>query len=513
MPHSTYATRPPTNVVAISADGSCSKRRRTCSAWISRTWRSSPDRRGTGMVAARPPGCERLPQFPGARQPPATHHLLPCRGIRCCGVRSFWICKVRTVLEQIYHGAPAANEMDFSNSQGTKTAQTRSPCAISATSARNVSLSGSRYRARFDEKKARSDVRPDGISAPPLLEANRRALGTQQRWPGRHPCCTHRPRCGERRAAAARARPADRRRARRPRHRLEPQRPPGAHDGRMGHHEQLRERAASARPARARASPTSPRASTSPACPPTRTSSCASRSRTSTASAAQQRAASLGHFRTAPQQPPRRPLSVVRRHRRPGLGHQPGLRRHEDLRSDAPAQPDFFIHCGDTIYADGADLPKVDAGRRHDLEQPHHAGQEQGRRDAGRVPRQLPYNLLDDNVRRFNAEVPQIWQWDDHEVLNNWSPGKDLSADARYTEKSIQLLVARAQRAFLEYAPMRWHVSAESRAHLPHIPLRPAARRVRARHAQLPRPPTRFNRQTARRAPTPSISGARSSSG
>ena len=22
------------------------------------------------------------------------------------------------------------------------------------------------------------------------------------------------------------------------------------------------------------------------------------------------------------------------------------------------------------------------------------------------------YNLLDDNVRRFNAEVPQIWQWD-----------------------------------------------------------------------------------------------------
>jgi len=25
------------------------------------------------------------------------------------------------------------------------------------------------------------------------------------------------------------------------------------------------------------------------------------------------------------------------------------------------------------------------------------------------------YNLLDDNVRRFNAEVPQIWQWDDQQ--------------------------------------------------------------------------------------------------
>ena len=65
------------------------------------------------------------------------------------------------------------------------------------------------------------------------------------------------------------------------------------------------------------------------------------------------------------------------------------------------------------------------------------------------------YNLLDENVRRFNAEVPQIWQWDDHEVTNNWSDSKDLSADARYTEKNVPLLIARGTRAFLEYAPMR----------------------------------------------------------
>jgi len=30
------------------------------------------------------------------------------------------------------------------------------------------------------------------------------------------------------------------------------------------------------------------------------------------------------------------------------------------------------------------------------------------------------YNLLDENLRSFNAEVPQIWQWDDHEVANNY---------------------------------------------------------------------------------------------
>jgi alkaline phosphatase D len=65
------------------------------------------------------------------------------------------------------------------------------------------------------------------------------------------------------------------------------------------------------------------------------------------------------------------------------------------------------------------------------------------------------YNLLDDNARQFASQVPQIWQWDDHEVVNNWSDSKDLSADARYTEKDVSVLVARGRRAFLENAPMR----------------------------------------------------------
>src|SRR4028119_1583279 len=28
------------------------------------------------------------------------------------------------------------------------------------------------------------------------------------------------------------------------------------------------------------------------------------------------------------------------------------------------------------------------------------------------------YNLRDQHLRAFNAAVPQIWQWDDHEVVN-----------------------------------------------------------------------------------------------
>ncbi len=70
------------------------------------------------------------------------------------------------------------------------------------------------------------------------------------------------------------------------------------------------------------------------------------------------------------------------------------------------------------------------------------------------------YNLMDENVRRFNAEVPQLWQWGDHEAPNNWSPGLDLESNNRYTVKDIRVLVRRARQAFLEYAPLRF----ESRA-------------------------------------------------
>jgi alkaline phosphatase D len=118
-------------------------------------------------------------------------------------------------------------------------------------------------------------------------------------------------------------------------------------------------------------------------------------------------------------------------------------------------EPDFFIHSGDTIYADNpipGEIPLPDGTRWRNLTTP----------EKSKVAESLDefrgnyrYNLMDDNVRRFNAEVSQIWQWDDHETLNNWSPGKDLSSDARYQEKAVPLLAARALRAFQEFAPMR----------------------------------------------------------
>jgi alkaline phosphatase D len=133
----------------------------------------------------------------------------------------------------------------------------------------------------------------------------------------------------------------------------------------------------------------------------------------------------------------------------PGFG---GMKIYEAMRQRSPH---FFIHSGDNIYADGpiaASAVAEGGALWTNIVTP----------EVSKVAETLDefrgryrYNLLDENLRRFNAEVPQIWQWDDHEVTNNWSDSKDLSGDARYTEKNEPLLVARGARAFLDYAAIR----------------------------------------------------------
>ncbi|MEC9344104.1 MAG: alkaline phosphatase D family protein, partial [Pseudomonadota bacterium] len=69
---------------------------------------------------------------------------------------------------------------------------------------------------------------------------------------------------------------------------------------------------------------------------------------------------------------------------------------------------------------------------------------------------QWKYNLMDTHLRAMNAQLPTFFQWDDHEVIDNWSSAKDLSGDSRYSEKSVDLLRARAGRAFHEMTPIRY---------------------------------------------------------
>ena len=117
--------------------------------------------------------------------------------------------------------------------------------------------------------------------------------------------------------------------------------------------------------------------------------------------------------------------------------------------------PDFFLHSGDVIYADGpvpSEITLRDGSVWRNLVT----------EEKSKVAETLDeyrgnyrYNLLDENFRRFIARVPQVWQWDDHEAMNNWSPSKSVMDDPRYREKNVPLMVARATRAFLEYAPIR----------------------------------------------------------
>jgi alkaline phosphatase D len=118
-------------------------------------------------------------------------------------------------------------------------------------------------------------------------------------------------------------------------------------------------------------------------------------------------------------------------------------------------QPDVFIHLGDTIYADQPVVAEVkldDGSIWQNVVTEAKSKVAQTLDDFRGCHR---YNLLDDNMRRFNAEVSQIALWDDHEVLDNWYPTKRLDSNPRYEVKSVALLAARAKRAFLEYLPLR----------------------------------------------------------
>ena len=136
-----------------------------------------------------------------------------------------------------------------------------------------------------------------------------------------------------------------------------------------------------------------------------------------------------------------------------------GMKIYEAMRQ---VKPQFFIHSGDNIYADGpiSDFVTAEDGQLWTNIVTPEVSKVAEVVDEFRG--RYKYNLMDENLRRFNAEVPGIPQWDDHEVVNNWSDAKDLLGDPRYTEKNVPLLVSRATQAFLEYAPLRQHDAEES---------------------------------------------------
>ncbi len=145
-----------------------------------------------------------------------------------------------------------------------------------------------------------------------------------------------------------------------------------------------------------------------------------------------------------------------------------GFLAYESMRK---AAPDLFVHCGDTVYADQplvAERRLDDGSRWRNVVTPA----------KSKVAETLDefrgnhlYNLLDENVRRFNAEVAQVVLWDDHEVRDNWVETQVLTDD-RYQVKSVALLAARAKRAFFEHYPLRYSPDESERVYrsLPYGP-------------------------------------------
>ncbi|MET8583848.1 alkaline phosphatase D family protein [Streptomyces collinus] len=138
-----------------------------------------------------------------------------------------------------------------------------------------------------------------------------------------------------------------------------------------------------------------------------------------------------------------------------GWGINPDRDGYRIYDAMAKLDPDFFLCSGDNIYADGPiaatqALPDGSTWRNVTTEEKAKVAE-----TLAEFRGNFRYNLLDANLRRFNAQVPSIIQWDDHEVRNNWYPGEVIATtDTRYTEKSVDVLAARARRAFGEYFPI-----------------------------------------------------------
>ena len=168
----------------------------------------------------------------------------------------------------------------------------------------------------------------------------------------------------------------------------------------------------------------------------------------------------VGRFRTAPSD--KRSISFVWSGDTAGQGwgideSRGGMRTYATMLKN---KPDFFIHNGDNIYADGP----IDAEKKMPNGQ---IWKNIVTEDKSKPAETLAefrgaykYNLLDKNFRALYAEVPVFTQWDDHEVFNNWWPGEPMTRARtviakKYVEKNDLIIAARASRAFHEYMPMR----------------------------------------------------------
>ena len=166
-----------------------------------------------------------------------------------------------------------------------------------------------------------------------------------------------------------------------------------------------------------------------------------------------------GHFRTAPMG--LRDISFVWSGDTAGQGWgideaRGGMVTYRTMHGH---RPDFMIHSGDTVYSDGPLAAEVDLKDGTTWKNLLVEAKAKVAETLDEFRGQYLYNMMDAHVRTFNADVPVLYQWDDHEVTNNWYPKEVLASDDRYKVKSAAQLAARSARAFHEMYPVRSNMS------------------------------------------------------
>jgi alkaline phosphatase D len=136
-----------------------------------------------------------------------------------------------------------------------------------------------------------------------------------------------------------------------------------------------------------------------------------------------------------------------------GWGINPELGGYRIFAAMGALEPDFFLCSGDTVYSDGPLTASVALPGARTWRNVMTEAKSKVAESLEDFRGQFAYNLLDENLRAFAAHVPQVNQWDDHEVHNNWYPGQVLT-DVRYSERRADVLAARSRQAFFEWLPL-----------------------------------------------------------
>jgi len=137
-----------------------------------------------------------------------------------------------------------------------------------------------------------------------------------------------------------------------------------------------------------------------------------------------------------------------------GYGINPEIGGMRGYAAMHATKPDFFLHSGDTIYADNPIPETVEVKGEPTWRNITTEETSKVAETLNEFRGRHRYNMMDVNLREMYADVPVIAQWDDHETTNNWWPGEVLE-DPRYTQvRDVDTLAARARRAWQEYMPI-----------------------------------------------------------